>query len=37
MDLLNITNRAQTREFYKKVKQRKFLFFKAEFLNLVAC
>ena len=25
MDLLNMTNRAQIHEFYKKVKQRKFL------------
>ena len=39
MDLLNMTNRAQFREFYKKVKLRKFLFFKLsylEFSNFVA-
>ena len=36
MDLLNMTNKAQIHEFYKKIKQRKFLFFKAEFSNLVA-
>ena len=28
MDLLNMTNREQIHEFYKKVKQRKLLFFK---------
>ena len=31
MDLLNMTNRAQIVEFYKKGKYRKFLFFKPEF------
>ena len=36
MDLLNMTNKAQIHEFYKKVKYRKFLPFKQEFLNLVA-
>ena len=28
MDLLNMTGRAKIREFYKKVKYRKFLSFK---------
>ena len=36
MDLLNMTNRAHIREFYKKVKLRKFLSFKPQFSNLVA-
>ena len=26
MDLLNVTNTAQIHEFYKKVKERKYLF-----------
>ena len=36
MDLINITNRTNTHEFYKKLKYRKFLFFKLEFSNFVA-
>ena len=35
MDLLNMTNSSQIHEFYKKVKQRKFLSFKPQFSNLV--
>ena len=34
MDLLNMTNRTKINEFYKKVKLRKFLFFKLDFSNL---
>ena len=30
-----MTNRAQIHEFYKKVKYRKFLFFKLEFSNFM--
>ena len=29
MDLLNMTNRTEVYEFYKKVKEKKFLSFKA--------
>ena len=31
MDLLNMTDRFQIHEFYKKVKYRKFLFIKPQF------
>ena len=31
-----MTNRAHMNEFYKKVKERKFLFFKLEFSDFVA-
>ena len=34
MNLFNMTNRAQIHEFYKKVKQRKFLSFEPEFQML---
>ena len=34
MDLLNMPNRAQFREFYKKVKLRKLSSFKPGFSNL---
>ena len=30
-----MTNRTEVYEFYKKVKEKKFLSFKAKFLNLV--
>ena len=32
MDLINMTNRAKIREFYNKVKWRKFLSFKPGFI-----
>ena len=35
MDLLNMINRAQINEFYKKVEKGKHLYFDPQFRNLV--